>query len=364
MMRAHEQELAAPSLAVGRDATRQRIAGLDSIRFLCAAVVMLGHLQILPKLHVQTHGPLLKAASGVWNSTFNGPAAVIVFFIISGFCIHFPFRDRQPINVRKFYARRAIRILIPALVYFALLRYAFGTNGDGSILWSVLCEVIYYILYPALLFLRRRTSWLLLLAVSSATSAFAVISHRQLLPLGDNGYAALGVRLTWVVGLPCWMLGCWLAERYTTFAVLRTRQMWTLRFLIWALSVAANIIRFHSTGVKSSSIVVLDLFALPVAWWLGCEILYVSRHGFNRLLENAGTWSYSLYLIHTISVPILWMVGLSYLDEHAGMHVVVALIALVLSYIYFLLIERPSHQLAIYASRHVGARRSQHVLAG
>jgi peptidoglycan/LPS O-acetylase OafA/YrhL len=78
--------------AVGTDASTRRVNGLDSIRFLCALVVMLYHLRLMDDvLHGQAHTGLTRAAMGIFNA-FNGPAAVIVFFLISGFCIHYPYK--------------------------------------------------------------------------------------------------------------------------------------------------------------------------------------------------------------------------------------------------------------------------------
>ena len=84
----------APSSAVGRDASAQRIVGLDSIRFVCAFIVLVDHLGLTPdRIHGQSLRLLDRVLSGTYNSLFNGPETVIVFFVIIGFCIHFPCRD-------------------------------------------------------------------------------------------------------------------------------------------------------------------------------------------------------------------------------------------------------------------------------
>ena len=93
---------------------RKRIEGLDSIRLICALVVVLFHCGVVPRgtLGTGTFDYLIGAAL---RSFFNGPAAVIIFFLISGFCIHFPFRDGAPVDLWSFYSRRLIRICGPAL---------------------------------------------------------------------------------------------------------------------------------------------------------------------------------------------------------------------------------------------------------
>src|ERR1700744_1621996 len=117
-----------------------RVLPISSIRFILAMWVVVGHFGI-PILAEQQHGALLQAARFLRNNAINGPAAVIVFFVVSGFCIHFP--NRAGLTVRSwkaYYARRYLRILIPMTVAVLLalpLKMQFGLFTD-SILWSLL----------------------------------------------------------------------------------------------------------------------------------------------------------------------------------------------------------------------------------
>jgi peptidoglycan/LPS O-acetylase OafA/YrhL len=296
---------------------------------------------------------MIMAAAGVWNSLFNGSAAVIVFFLVSGFCIHFPFRNNKlDLFMPSFYARRFIRILIPAFIYLTLLRHVTGIayRPNETVLWSVVCESTYYFLYPAILFLRRRSSWQALEAVSFIAAAIVILTHQEMLPWGDNAYIALK-DLTWIVGLPCWILGCWLAETHSKFPLLSTTRIWMFRISIWALVVAENLYHFHGKGLFSSGCILLDLFCFIACAWLGCEIVYASHHGSNSKLEWAGTWSYSLYLIHTITPALFGVVGLGFMDKLWPTHFVVLATAFLLSYGYYRLVEYPSHMTAITAGR-------------
>lgn len=65
------------------------IHGLDAIRFVCAFWVYMGHYGAPPlpaSIDKSTTWGLL--ATGIYNNLTPGPAAVIVFFVISGFCIN------------------------------------------------------------------------------------------------------------------------------------------------------------------------------------------------------------------------------------------------------------------------------------
>ena len=93
-----------------------RIAGLDSIRFVCAMLVVFDHMGTLN--FTRPHG-LHGIGKLLWtlqDHVMNGPAAVIVFFLISGFCIHFPCRGRgRQIHLPSYLSRRLLRISLPAV---------------------------------------------------------------------------------------------------------------------------------------------------------------------------------------------------------------------------------------------------------
>jgi peptidoglycan/LPS O-acetylase OafA/YrhL len=61
----------------------KRIKGLDSIRFICAIYVLIGHLGLpLPEiLSSASTNNNLKNAGKLIGLIFNGPAAVIIFLL-------------------------------------------------------------------------------------------------------------------------------------------------------------------------------------------------------------------------------------------------------------------------------------------
>jgi peptidoglycan/LPS O-acetylase OafA/YrhL len=335
-----------------------RIVGLDTLRFMAAAIVMFGHLDLLAVRYpgANAHG-LAKLGLGIYNALFNGPAAVIVFFLVSGFCIHFPYRGSQRLAVPGFYARRFVRILGPAAAFMLVLRYVVHDKSSplDTVLWSIFCETTYYLLYPALLFLRRRSSWALLTGASAAGAALLIATHVGELPIGVKGYIALG-SYVWILGLPCWLLGCRLAETYAKFAVPSTLTIWSARAGIYLLTIALELARFHINSPLTSNCVLLDLFAVPVYFWLGMEIAYASNHAPSRLLEWAGSWSYSLYLAHPLVIPVLAVIGWAGFTTRNATHFLVFPLALVCAYVFHRVVERPSHLLAVQLSRRLKTR--------
>jgi peptidoglycan/LPS O-acetylase OafA/YrhL len=349
--------------AVALDPTRARmpatrkVVGLDTLRFACALVVMVQHIQLLP-FRVSGAGstPFRMVLSGIYNCLFNGPAAVIVFFIVSGFCINFPYRNGRPVPLASFYCRRFIRIVLPASVFYLIRTFVIRdtTSLQQSVLWSIVCETVYYALFPVLLFLRRRSNWLVLLGCSAIAAAALLGTHWSWLSDGD--YIALGW-LTWVIGLPCWILGCWLSETYHSFPLLSSRRIWLSRVFIYGLSVALYLARFHIRSNWVSSCILLDMFALPAVLWVGCEIVYAGEHTPVAKLEWAGSWSYSLYLVHPLVGPVLGVIGLSFLDSNPGTHFLLLLLAPLLGYAFYRTVELPSHRLAVASGRAVEGGR-------
>jgi peptidoglycan/LPS O-acetylase OafA/YrhL len=343
----------APATAVGIDASSRRVSGLDSIRFLCAFIVMLGHIGLLnDRLHGSASVGLARIAIGIYNVLFNGPAAVIIFFLISGFCIHYPFRGHRALAPVSFYCRRFVRVWFPAAAFLLILRFVLHdkANPQNTVLWSVVCESIYYALYPLLLYVRRRSNWHTLLIISSAVAAIMIATHTSVLSDGLYGYVALGWS-TWIIGLPCWLLGCWLAEHHHRFSVPSVSTIWWMRGSIYLLAMVLALIRFHVHSIFASNCILLDLFAIPACLWVGFELSYASRHGSNRILEWAGGWSYSLYLGHALVGPLLAATSLAFLEKQQSTHFLLLIISLVASYGFFLAVERPSHRLAVAIGR-------------
>lgn len=339
----------------------ERVGGLDSIRFVCSFIVVLFHFGLIPRsiFGPDPHG-LAALGRGIVGSLFNGPAAVIVFFVISGFCIHFPYRSGQPVNVLSYYSRRVIRIGGPALVALCLWGWV-GVrveSQDAGIFWSVICEVEYYLLYPVLLRLRLRFGWVSLIVAAQIMAWALAFTHLSDIQRVVGAYPAFGL-WNWVIGLPCWLIGCWLAETYERFPELSTIWLWASRISIFVTSAALQGLRFHGGSILLSNPFTLNLFALLTCFWLGLEIAYRRKKSAPPILEWAGKWSYSLYLMHPavpgVLLGLFAFLSPIYTSNAAGLFVIFC--SLVLAYGFYLIAEAPFHRLAIRVSRRLKARR-------
>ena len=139
-----------------------RVEIIDVFRFFAALWVMLGHAGPFPLLEGVTKSHLSGLVfRGVYNNLFVGPPAVIVFFVISGYCIHRPFRDIARLPLLTYFTRRYVRILFP-MAFAILLAKPVGFPlplFHDSILWSLVAELIYYTIYPILRPLATRIGW-------------------------------------------------------------------------------------------------------------------------------------------------------------------------------------------------------------
>lgn len=350
-----------------------RLWGIDAIRFVMAMWVTVGHYSLPPIIARHPDHGLLKAFAAFYWALVNGPSAVIVFFLVSGLCIHFPNRNRKAIDsIGSYYARRLIRVGLPSLVGIILVSALFGVQsvaGYSGILWSILAEIIYYLLYPLLLALSLRFGWVKMI-VASYVAAYVVV-----LCVPHNGnYPSFGLHLTWIVGLPCWLLGCLLAQQVDSMKPTTTPgRIWLWRAGLLGASLITSLLRWHlpqhfnrvsaPTGSPESILgfgETFDFFALFAFFWLREEVRYYlfdfDRKP-NQALEAAGAFSFSLYLVHLPAAMAF---------EHFGkrpeegltanlMWLALLTLSLVLSYIFYKLVEYPSHLLAIHVGRRLRA---------
>jgi peptidoglycan/LPS O-acetylase OafA/YrhL len=116
--------------------------GVDSIRFILALLVMLSHFDNVYANSLKHSVYLPVKLIGVFlANAFDGTSAVIAFFIISGFVIHYPCK-RGIDNLLQFWVRRFLRILIPLAVIITI--GAVVDHPEKTVTWSLFCELIYH----------------------------------------------------------------------------------------------------------------------------------------------------------------------------------------------------------------------------
>lgn len=327
-------------------AAQDHIRGLDTLRFAAALWVAFGHGAGLPlKTLLAGKGRIAEALAAANGVLFNGVAAVMVFFVISGFCIHHAWIRNPDLGLDRYFLRRYVRILLP-LAMISLIRSLVDrslSDAAGSVLWSIYCEIIYYTLYPILRQGFRRWGLPAILLASSLASLGLVVLHPSYVYEWQFGIGG-----TWLLCLPTWLVGCLIAEREAEGSLIRLPgSIWIWRGAAILYGGLALTLLYHGplrVGLPISMLV----FSAYLYFWIQTEILAL-RTATIALLEWAGGWSYSLYLIHNMVLA-----GSERLD--LAIHPLLLWAArlaaiLILSYAFYLLVERPSHQLARRAGR-------------
>ncbi|HTQ32492.1 MAG TPA: acyltransferase, partial [Opitutaceae bacterium] len=253
---------------------------------------------------------------GAWTGQLSDPmySLVMLFFVISGFCIHYPNAgNKAGLCVRSFYCRRFLRIYPPYfaaiflslaiayLPYHSLSLFGFSQGmllgnllmlrGDlfnnGS-LWSLPVEMELYLVYPLLYFGVRRFGWVRTAAVVSAVSLGAA-------GIAWQGAAWNGVHfpLYWII----WFSGMMLAEFWRREKLPRLNLRWLLAAI--GAGTAAHLMRSAQPAVMW----------LPwglcyfILTWLLLTRIREARFDLRsipgvRCALFFGAISYSLYLTH------------------------------------------------------------------
>ena len=317
--------------------------GLNSLRFVLAFVVFLSHCpDPFVKNMVESKILIVKYTGAVLGVSFVGIAAVIAFFIISGFVIHYSNKDGVT-SIKDFYLRRGARVLFP-LVVIKIVGIPLN-NPENVVVWSLYCELIYYAVYPFLAMVKK-ISWrskTIVAFLISITIIFlfagddirSMIAHANIRYNGN--YPQFGNVLNWLVGLPCWLLGVDLANKADNLnKKISFKKILTYRLGIFVLTVVCCALRFHFFVSYAIS---MTLIAIPICKWIEAEICYYQVNSAVPYLEQWGKFSYSLYLCHPLLVALL----LTVMPLNERSYFFYILLTCVVSYFFYLLLEKPAH---------------------
>ena len=333
-----------------------RVAGLDSLRGVLALWVVFSHSAGYGSLSFgQWSNHFLRRLAWLFQISFNGQAAVVLFFVISGFCIHWPVACSGSLHTGRFLARRFIRIglpLIGALVFgwccgwrIHLARVPYEPGVLGVPLWSLWCEMLYYLCYPVLFwtFNKFRLERVFLLSFLPAMAVFFRTAQWR-----NPAFFVSGGAFFWrtaLLGLPFWLLGAKLAEEFHSSAQqmpVRAAQIWALRGVVYLVQGAEVLLAYRCRiGIPLTLFLSMPL----IAYWLKTELGYYAARSETGRLSSLGAMSYSIYLIHLSILKINYLPAVKQLPHLAAWFVVIPSV-LAISWLFHRFIEAPSHCLA------------------
>ena len=302
------------------------ILSIEGIRGFAAIYVMLGHIVQLYQPYVFFPGLefVIKTLFGY------GHQAVILFFIMSGFSIHYSsskynFSDRRQITDYLFKRfRRIYPLFLMALIISFVVLYITQTPSDwvrnslsfvfltdiskGCIadpiptnfpIWSLSYEVIYYLLYPLILWLKDKIGLKRVLIISIIISLIAGVFELS----GLQNHLSNVFQLYWI-----WVVGAVIAEykmnnkqvvlKYkegvlmSALAMMFTLEKLTLlRDWAWGLFFSIIIFSFFVTNNKTTGTQKLVSITLSLITILGCYFLTFN----DQVLFHPGLVRYILY---------------------------------------------------------------------
>jgi peptidoglycan/LPS O-acetylase OafA/YrhL len=322
------------AVAEPESTSRTRLDGLDGLRGLAALFVVLHHCWLLsfPGFPADT-GPFWLG----W--LLYGHFAVVVFIALSGFSLGIsPARKGWQLGSKtRFFQRRAWRILPPywaalvfslviawtivpqpgsappdaksVVVYGLLLQDIFGSPVPNGAFWSIAIEAQLYLVFPLLLVLLRRYGpGVMLAAVTLPVAVIGLLAPHvplvhmllrltpQFAPLFAIGLLAAGIVSAGerIRRLPLGLLAGLAALPVIALIAVRG-PVWTVEHFFW-----------------------VDLAAGPAIALLLAAVATHRPAPLVRLLDtrpvrSLGTFSYSLYLVHS---PIVVVVGVKLVAPH------------------------------------------------
>ncbi len=324
---------------------RPLVYGVDTLRIVAAIWVACGHGAFLNvKALLGTHFGALSALFGV---LFSGSAAVVIFFIISGFCIHYPNINKASLDWKTFLVRRAARIGIPLLAIVLITRLLGNeyVESENAVLWSLYCEIIYYALYPILFIIERNYKIKIghVLWLSVFISVAMLLTRAEYMRLWEFGYT-----LTWLFCAPAWLLGACLAEYFTPNSRrLLPGSLWYWRLCMIGLGSLSTLLLFHTPAQLHFTIgvpwTIIPIVGLAY-FWVHDELLSFRLTVLTAKFETLGRASYSLYLIHKIGITALSPMA-AHMNALVFWLIELFSIAAASAAFYFA-VERPSHIVA------------------
>lgn len=322
-----------------------RLLGLDTLRFFAALWVVMRHGTMPPLTTGFGKGEVASQVDWFWRGSISGPAAVIVFFVISGLCIHLPYANGKAFDLGEYAIRRLVRLLIPMVAAIAMWRLYSGMDGFGEDWlggipgWSLAAELVYYALYPLMRMVPRRPWKTLFVATFVGALAFAWFTQSRT----NVNYPAWGYAQDWILGLPVWILGVLLAERCGDLLPSPPAwRMWTERGVAILLGGATTWLAWERIAGHHLT---LNIFALYAVWWIRDELGFHRTHAPSQRLERLGAWSYSLYLTHPLAYAIWKDFPIPYFGHMADWMLKLTLTFLV-AYAFHSYCEQPAHALA------------------
>jgi peptidoglycan/LPS O-acetylase OafA/YrhL len=365
------------------DEQRKHVESITILRGLAALGVVIFHVRIFlwTGWHSIRNNPDQFSIFDRLVAWLSLPApllgeGVLLFFVISGFCVHYPQAGlNTSMNLRKYIIRRFFRIYPPfvaavaisllAVQYFPwtnpgkepwmanlLLVHNYFPSINSQIssnfsLWSIPTEVEFYLAYPLLLILWRK--W-------GPVQTLTLLGTISLVSVGLYFQGLHGIVFSAFTFYIIWWSGAYLAELHATDRLPKPRAV-TVLLGIALLGTGTVALQQGEKLVMVQRFLFGGFFIVLVWWFLVNEPFPQAKDSrVAKGLVYLGNISFSLYLIH---YPLLQACGVAWVDKVGSKpnNFLIPLafcgLAVGVAHFFYHMVELPSHKLARKLARNL-----------
>lgn len=356
--------------------TDRRILVIDLLRGLSCLGILLYHVRIDLWIgwwritgNPQDYSSFAKAMAWLSIPTPFLGYAILLFFLISGFCIHYPNVSLNSRPCWKTYCKRRfwriyptylIAILLTSLIsYYCHTKWSDNTwslerifrvvtlsqnypprNGQflsNPSLWTIPLEVEFYALYPIAFFFLNKFGFIRLLFFSLLISGITTLLTKP-----ENSWISFTSLFLW----PSWLLGAYMGHLYkkNKFTNLKNSMIYPLLVVFLTFGLVSRLHNWDS-WLQYSCWIGFYLFFFIAC--LRSEERFKSKQGLIlKSIAWLGKISFSLYLIHFPLFKILGLIHRESFGEKPANFIVTLLYlipVILLAWLFFKYIENPIH---------------------
>jgi peptidoglycan/LPS O-acetylase OafA/YrhL len=309
--------------------THKRLEGCESLRGLAIVLVFAYHF--LGSLVGYAPRPDAGFSSAL---LFGGAVGVDLFFVLSGFLLSLPYWQGNSLNVPRYAANRALRILP---MYYVMIVAGVLWTGDwrhglqaavfqnigllglaafSLVWWSLVVEAQFYVALPVTVWLARTRAGRAFLCVCLAAASYAYI--RIAAPHPSAFWASQ--RDTLLGRWPQFGVGClaaWAHDRFgdtlQRMSISRRRWAGTAVALVSLLALnALTWVGLRRFGAAQASLWFVHALYASILWAIFMvaviDLWPVGRRlVINPVLHRLGIWSYSIYLTHAVFMVFVFL---------------------------------------------------------
>lgn len=268
-------------------------------------------------VHTETGQPIPFEYVPAWfpfSLIEEGHTGVALFMTLSGY-LFAKLLDGKSVRYGQFILNRALRLLpllMTVILIVGLQRAVAGealapyitSLASGLILptlpnggWSITVELHFYLIFPLLLWLLRRSHWLPLLIVGGAL----LLRTALYLQLGEVHLLAYGTIVGRIDQFTLGMMAFHLRGMFARRHALAILSLTAFALFFWYFNLLGGFFRNPSFPSPSPIWIVLPTaeavaYAITIAWY--DSSFSPSQGRLSRFLGRIGTYSYSIYLLH------------------------------------------------------------------